>query len=259
MTMQATYVAPAVTALSFDEAASSVLAALQATGEKISRQCHATALAKTALETGRWQHIYNYNYGNVKAATSYIGMYTCIKLNEVLKRDGKDTVVWFAPEGELTGRNGHLIGAPVQVPEGHPQTRMRVHANSVDGAYEYVEFVSSRRYLDAWEELLVGDPVGYVAALHQAGYFTADPVPYTKAVVSLYGEFLNRLGGRAAPLTPVPDPSDVRTWLTPQQWNSQAVLLDAAFAAREIQIVEDNFKDDFKEDPDQGSNPEGIA
>lgn len=257
MTMQATYVAPVVTALSFDEAAASMLTALQATGETISRACHACALAKVALETGRWQHIWNYNFGNVKAATTFIGRYTCIKLNEVLQRGGKATVVWFAPEGELTSRDGKLTAPPIPVPEGHPQTRMRAHASSLDGANEYVEFVSGGRYLDAWAELLAGDPNGYVSALHRAGYFTADPVPYAKAVSSLFGEFLNRLGGRQAPVTPVPDPHDVRTWLTPQQWNVQAVLLDTAFVAREYQIIEDNFRDDFKDDQDPA--PKGIA
>lgn len=254
-TMVATYTAPKVTALSFDEAAADMLSALESTGEKITRACHALALAKTALETGRWQHIWNYNFGNIKAGTKYEGFYTCIKLNEVLKRNGKSVVVWFAPEGELASKNGPLIGKALEVPEGHPQTRMRSHVTGADGASEYVEFVSSGRYKDAWEELLAGDPNRYVDALHRAGYFTADPVPYAKAVSSLFGEFLNRLGSRAAEPVQVPDPSDVRTWLTPQQWNVEAAMLDAAFADRRFQIVEDNFKDDFgPSDPGQENN-----
>ncbi len=39
----------------------------------------ALALAKTALETGRWQRIWNSNFGNIKASESYVGQYTCIR------------------------------------------------------------------------------------------------------------------------------------------------------------------------------------
>ena len=94
--MKAAYVAPKRTPLTFDAAAKTMKWALKCVlGHDPNDETLALALAKTALETGRWTQIWNDNWGNVKAGNDYAGMFTCITLNEVLK--GK--VVWFAPEG----------------------------------------------------------------------------------------------------------------------------------------------------------------
>jgi hypothetical protein len=156
----------------------------------------ALALAKTALETGRWTQIWRNNWGNIKAGDNYPGMFTCITLNEVLTRGGNQVVVWFAPEGELTGapnRGGKLVGAPLPVPDGHPQTRMRAYANASDGVDSYVDFVANGRYIEAWKYLLRGDALAYVHALKQHGYFTADEAVYARGVVSLQREYLARI------------------------------------------------------------------
>jgi hypothetical protein len=194
--MQAVYVEPQLTPLTFEDAAQAMRWALtdDATKQAPSDETLALALAKTALETGRWKAIWNDNWGNIKAGDKYVGMYTCIVLNEVL--NGK--VVWFAPNGQLSaGRGTPVVGAPLAVPPGHPQTRMRAYANQYDGALAYVEFVKGGRYAAAWQKLLAGDAVGYVHALKVAGYFTADEATYTKAVVALQKEMLAKL--RAQP------------------------------------------------------------
>lgn len=163
----------------------------------------ALALAKTALETGRWTQIWRSNWGNIKCSNTYPGMFTCICLNEALTRGGVPVVVWFAPEGELTAapsRGGKLVGAPIPVPDGHPQTRLRAYANAYDGVDSYVDFVANGRYIEAWKYLLRGDAVAYVHALKARGYFTADEAVYARGVVSLQKEYLAKLRNEAPPV-----------------------------------------------------------
>lgn len=198
--MKAAYVEPVRTPLTFEHAAECMRWALKTQlGTNPADPVLALALAKTALETGRWTQIWNNNWGNVKAADTYAGMFTCIKLNEVLTRHGKKVVIWFAPEGELTSANGTIIGNPIAVPDGHPQTRMRALANEYDGVDSYVQFVAVGYYAQAWLRLLDGDAAGYVHNLKARGYFTADEAVYTRGVVSLQREFVARLRSEEPP------------------------------------------------------------
>ncbi len=198
--MEAVYTEPRKTPLTFAQATACMKWALknQLGGTDPSDEVLALALAKTGLETGRWTSIWNSNWGNVKASNTYEGMYTCIVLNEVLPRNGKNVLVWFAPEGELTGnpaKGGKLIGAPVAVPPGHPQTRMRAFANEYDGVDCYVDFVANGRYKKAWQALLTGSATAYVHELKVAKYFTADEAEYAKGVAGLQREFLGKVRG----------------------------------------------------------------
>ncbi len=201
--MTAVFTEDRLTPFTFDEAAEAMRAALwnELGKEYPSIPCLALALAKTALETGRWQQIHCYNWGNIKAGQAYVGMYTSFKCNEVI--GGK--TIWFAPEGQLASKDGPLVGPKSPVPPGHVQTRFRAYANKYDGAYQYVEFVASGRYVDAWKELLEGDAEGYVQALYKKGYFTADPAIYGKGVKSLCREFQARLEGKSWPAAKVVD------------------------------------------------------
>ncbi len=190
--MRAVYVEPKRTPLTFAQALHAMKWALKSRVDHLTDEVVALALAKTALETGRWTQIWQANWGNIKAGSEYSGMFTCITLNEVL--NGK--IVWFAPEGQLSAapsNGGKLVGAPLPVPDGHPQTRMRAYANEYDGADSYVDFVAGGRYKAAWAKLLVGDALGYVRALKVAGYFTADEALYARGVVALHKEMLARI------------------------------------------------------------------
>jgi hypothetical protein len=192
--MLATFVSAQKTTLTFDDAAPAMRAALGAyMVERPRDDVVALALAKCALETGRWKSCWNWNWGNQKCPANRPGMFTCITLNEVL--DGK--VRWFSPEGELVaGPGSALKGDRYDVPPGHPQTRMAAFANQYDGAYEYVRLLAeSKLYPKAWAALQRGDPALFVGELKRAGYFTADERPYRDAVVNIYAEFLARLRG----------------------------------------------------------------
>lgn len=234
--MLAHYVPPRHDKLSFDEAASEFSGAMAATlGETPSTEALALALGKTALETGRWGAsggLWNWNFGNVKASEKYEGLFTCITLNEVL--NGR--VIWFAPEAQLTAKNGQWLEPIYRVPDGHPQTRMRAFSSAADGALAYVRFVAGGRYAKAWERLLAGDAVAYVHELKAAKYFTADEATYARTTLSLQREFIAKLQGRPAPIIPVPPVETVREWLTEQD----TALLDEAFVDRGRDILTEN-------------------
>jgi hypothetical protein len=245
--MLARYVPPQKTPLTFEQAAFAMrLALLSVLGEGPTAPVLALALAKTALETGRWQSMWNGGWGNIKASDKYEGLYTCIVLNEVI--DGR--VVWFAPEGRLTGNPAKggvhandLADAGRKVPPGHPQTRMRAFTSAADGALDYVRFVSGGRYAQAWELLLAGDAQGYVHALKAKGYFTADEATYARGVISLQREFIGKLAALPSPEAPIPPPEEVREWLTAQDLDE----LDAAFVERGHQAVGDNRRGALRE------------
>lgn len=187
--MIAVYVDPVKTPLSLDDAATALRVALSAGKSELVRDdVLALALAKSALETGRWRSMWNFNWGNVKAGETYAGMYTCIRLNEVI--NGK--VEWFSPEGkENQPRETQILYA---VPPGHPQTRLRAYANRYDGAYAYVEALV-RLFPRSYEALFAGDAAAFVRTLKSERYFTAAEGPYARAVANLQHEFLRALKG----------------------------------------------------------------
>ena len=182
--MIATFYPDALTPFSFEEAAKGMRAALDAYQDvgagRVRDDVLALALAKTALETGRWRSIHCNNWGNIKCGEETPGGFTCYRCNEVI--GGK--VEWFEP-----GTGGY------SVPPGHPQTRFRAYPNLWAGAYAYVDFVSTGRYAEAWRRLHTGDSDALVHALKVAGYFTADEREYAKGVASMQREFVQRLKG----------------------------------------------------------------
>ncbi len=181
-----------------------------------------------ALESGNFQvGCWNNNPGNIKAGAAYAGKYTCIGVNEQLKNPTTKQFeeCWFAPEGRLTGnprKGGKLIGAPLPVPPGDPQTRMRAFDTLDDGLENKILFLMSA----PWSAVLVpaqrGDASGFVRAIRARHYFTAYPTipltettPYERDVVSLartYRPFVEQAaeqvratGSRRPPALPVPD------------------------------------------------------
>jgi hypothetical protein len=218
----ARYVEPKITPMLFESAREALLAGLRdVSGNAPSREVLALGLAKCALETGRFQKIWNWNFGNIKASSTYPGMYTAFELNEVLKGQ----VVWFGPAGRLDRRGGKVVAEPYAVPPAHPQTRMRAHANRFDGAFAYGDFMRVRPTL--WQALQIGEPYGFVHSMKRAGYFTADEAPYARAVASLYKEFLLKIEGKSPPVTELLEPT----------WNGARALALALAASHSVEVA----------------------
>ncbi len=101
----------------------------------------------------------------------------------------------------------------------HLQTHFAAYKSPVDGAEDYIRFVSKRkRYAKAWDAVLAGDPILYSKELSIAGYYTASVERYTAGVVSIFREFLRRKSElmswkpepepEPAPTEPAPPPTE---------------------------------------------------
>lgn len=122
--------------------------------------------AQTALESGRYRSLRNYNYGNIKKKDD-IEYYTSYECGEYL--EGK--YYKFFPY--------------------HPETFFAAWKDPLAGAIGYINFLSQRvRYRKAWIELQNGDPVKYCIGLKTGGYFTEPLESYTGKIVSLMREFI---------------------------------------------------------------------
>jgi hypothetical protein len=131
----------------------------------------AILFAQTALETGRFKSIHNYNYGNIK---------------KVHKPDDGYKFTMFSA-GEME-KGKYVKYEPPAEP-----THFRAYDSPLDGADQYIKFLSQRkRYLKAWQLLTAGDPKAYSFELYAAGYYTADPNSYTTTLMRLFDEFFRR-------------------------------------------------------------------
>src|SRR3954462_11037643 len=129
----------------------------------------AILMAQSALESGRWRSLHCYNFANVKASETYEGLYCLYRCNEII--DGK--VEWFDPP--------------------NPQCRFRAFEDADSGAYAYLVFLLRPRFKPAWDKAIEGDPIGFVGALKEHGFFTAAEEPYRRAVVSLMSEYSSKI------------------------------------------------------------------
>ncbi len=261
--MLATHTKAEPTPVSFEEAAEAMTYALTATlGYTPPIETRSLALAKTALEAGRkddkfWAYSKCWNIGNIKAGPKYTGQYCTYTCNEVL--GGK--VVWFSPHGRLSGRGGVVVAEQSADPPGHPQTRFRAYANRFDACLQYVDFIASGRYIDAYRELCEGDAAGYVKALHAKGYFTADPVVYGQGVVSLQREFIARLRGKPAATMYTPEVEVIAAMIIRQAWNQkeiQAIATEAAASSLADNLLDlrGDANDQMAIDPDDIQEPD---
>jgi len=172
--------------------------------------------AQSALETGRWKIIRNNNFGNIKKRHPNPKYkirddghdFTMFRCNEILwdKKLKKSVLKWFDPP--------------------HTQTHFRSYLNPVEGAEDYIRFVSKRkRYRKAWAQVIAGNPEAYSHELKVAGYYTASEKKYTKGVVSLTNEFMRKrdklLDFEPPPkpeLNPEPDPPEELDGDIPDPW-----------------------------------------
>jgi hypothetical protein len=125
----------------------------------------ALLMAQSALETGRWKSCWNFNLGNIKGGAKWQGDTCQFRCNEVIK--GK--VEWFDPP--------------------HPQTTFRAYPTLEAAAADYL-WLLHRRFAQCWMHVLRPDPVAFSQALKRQNYYTAPEPPYTRAVASLFREYL---------------------------------------------------------------------
>ena len=122
----------------------------------------ALLLAQSAFETGRWQKLHNFNFGNTKASLDYplVTQFRCSEVEQGVEQ-------FFDPPD--------------------PHCNFRAYANAADGAVDHVKVLQSRPHW--WNGLQTEDPGAFVDALATAPkYFTGNPAVYKRAVASLFDE-----------------------------------------------------------------------
>jgi hypothetical protein len=214
--MLATYVPPQLTPVSPENASRAIRAVLSHLMGTPSDRAVAVIHAHQALETWHYKSCWNWGVGNIKSGPKHTGLYTAIPLNERLMRNGKLVYVYFDPvKGELLSKGGaaRYPDKPWTLPPAEPQCRMRAYKTLFDAETDKLEkFFQEERWRPAFERAIAGDPEGYVRAIYAKGYFTADPEPYVRSVVSLTATYLPVAiaTGVAAPVPePEPDSDDL--------------------------------------------------
>lgn len=127
-------------------------------GDLPSKEQVTMILAQNALETGHRKSMWNYNVGNITT-------------------DGKGQYDFY----DLTTQE--------QIEPGNWKSmnmKFRSYPSLIDGVKDYLKFLSSGHYAESWKHILNPNPVEFSKALKKAGYYTADEVPYTKMLTSLF-------------------------------------------------------------------------
>ena len=153
-----------LTPLTADEAAKALAAGYkQVTGKAPTANVLKLLVAQSGLETGNWQSIHNYNFGNAKA-TGSDPYYTYFRCSEVI--NGVEQ--FFDPPS--------------------PQCKFAAHKTAADGAAHYISVLKNRE--NWWNGLQTGTPQGFVAGLTTAPkYFTADPTKYGNTLAELATQY----------------------------------------------------------------------
>lgn len=129
-------------------------------GSVPSKEQVAMVLAQNDLETGHRKSMWNYNVGNITTkANGNFDYFDDLTTNE-----------------QVSPGNWKKM-----------KLKYRAYPNLDEGVKDYLNFLSTGRYTQAWKHILNPDPVSFSKALKSAGYYTADEAPYTKNLVSLFG------------------------------------------------------------------------
>lgn len=153
-----------LTPLTPDEAAAALATAYRrVTGKAPTRKILALLVGQTALETGDWKSLHNFNVGNSKASASdpYYTGFRCWELVNGEK-------VWFAADD--------------------PMCRFTAHLTAADGAEHFIRMLMRRP--NWWAGLQTGTIDGYVAGLtSRPAYFTANAGEYARGMAARMDRF----------------------------------------------------------------------
>jgi hypothetical protein len=115
----------------------------------------ALLLAQWALETGRGDNMWGYNFGGIKSKFGGVDL---------------DTSESFGLARQLSTQ------------------RFRVYRSAAEGAKDYIQTLS-RSFPRAFEALHGGSAQEFVQALSEGGYFTGSPEEYARAISRLALEY----------------------------------------------------------------------
>lgn len=130
----------------------------------------AVLFAQITLECGpNLKYCHNYSVGNIKSIPGDNRNWTAFRCSEVF--NGKEQ--FFDPP--------------------NPICNFRAFKTADEGFVDYIQFLAQRKnYAKAWQEVINGNPEAYSNELHNSHYYTANPILYTKGVVSIFNQFKSK-------------------------------------------------------------------
>ncbi len=132
----------------------------------------ALLIAQSALETGNWASIHNYNFGNKKWSSSDRN-WQFFRCSEIVTVDGVKKEVFYDPP--------------------HPACKFAAYGSAAEGAAAFIRLLQSRPHW--WSGLQSGTVDGFIAGLTtKPAYFTANPTTYRNTLA----ERMNKYAALAA-------------------------------------------------------------
>ncbi len=188
----------------------------------------AILVSQTALETGQWRAIYDYNFGNIRGRYKGSTM-SILGANEII--DGKTVIV----EDNFRSYPDMYAGAEDFVRFlGTDTTPHNGRANKWDMAFEAAERGDLKAYVFA-----LADPDGNPRT--SDGYFTASKDLYFKGIKALYNQFLPMCVDFLGSSTDT-DPAELVPSLNAGNVGELASALERV--ALELSRIADGLKDD---------------
>lgn len=127
-----------------------------------SKQQISLILAQNALETGNRKSMWNFNIGNITT-------------------DGKSQYDFY---DDITTKEQIKPGNWKEM-----NLKYRSYPNLKDGVKDYLKLLSGKKYSKVWQHIITPDPIAFSKSLKDAGYYTANEAPYTRAITKLYKQF----------------------------------------------------------------------
>lgn len=174
----------------------------------VQRKAAVILVAQMALETGRFKSTMNWNFGGVKCTDGWQGCWQHFPTHEhwspeEFKENSAlckgDAAITYVGPSKKPGKGEYLVTGH------HPANKFRAFTSFDDAISHHVSFLLGR-YRKAVDVALLGDPSGYVMAIHRLGYFTAPPETYAHGVELMTAEFMRSLP--ADPEPPREGPKD---------------------------------------------------
>lgn len=152
--------------------------------------------AQSALETGHWRSIMNYNLGGAKKHGDCD--WTFFTTTERFKDDVAQKYVASSKPGEVTVLKQGDGWTTLRF-SGKQQMNCFASWDDLDSAAKDHLALLFRRFPKAVERAKAGDAVGYVRELKKAGYFTASEDEYAKTVNSIAKTYEKKLSNVMLP------------------------------------------------------------
>jgi hypothetical protein len=152
--------------------------------------------AQSALETGHWKSIYNYNLGGAKKHGTCD--WTHFTTTERLSHPVADKLISSAKPGEVTVLKVDDKFKTVKV-SGKQSMNCFASWEDLDTAAKDHLALLFNRFPKAIEQAKKGDAKAYVRELKRAGYFTASEEEYSKIVDSIARSYEKKLSGVQLP------------------------------------------------------------